>query len=308
MAITRLNDIIVPEVFSPYVREKANTTSRLVASGAVAMDGTLSSFLAGGGATFQVPSWKSIDGVIFNSDNDNPASVVTPGAVTSGLQIATRLKQNLHIGTSRFTNALAGSNPLESVAGEAANIYNANRQAHLVKVLDGLFGTGGALETESVGAATWSSDLLIDAEAKVEDFTDGTGLLIVKPAVFADMRKENLVSFRPLSEQQIVFPDYLGYAVIVDANLGDADAYMVKPGAIRMGVGSVFADTYEDEKAGNGGGVQYLRMLDEYMLHVEGVAWKGTAINPAAADLANVANWEAVYDMKHIGVKRIKLS
>jgi len=301
---TRLSDVIVPEVFSPYIKEMANTTSRLIASGAVVMDGALSAFLSGGGDSINVPGWKSKDGVIFNADNDDPTDMVTADKVTAGVQIAKRMNQNYHVGAGRFTTALAGSSPLASVASEAAMIYQANRQAHLLASLDGLF--AGPLNSEIISDTAWSSDLLVDAEGLFSDFTTGTGLIIASPAVFAAMRKENLISYRPLSDQIINFPDYLGYGVLVDASVDGA--YVMKPGAVKMGTGTVFADTYEAQQAGNGAGIEYLRMLDEYCLHVDGTSFIGSAVNPAAADLSNPANWASVYDLKHIGVKKIAIT
>ena len=305
---TRLSDVIVPEVFSPYIKEMANTTSRLIASGAVVMDGKLNAFLAGGGDSINVPGWKSKDGVIFNADNDDPTDIVTADKVTAGVQIAKRMNQNYHVGAGRFTAALAGSSPLASVASEASMIYQANRQAHLLASLNGLFAdVGGVLNSEVITHTAWSSDLLVDAEGLFGDFTTGTGLLVVGSKIFADMRKENLISYRPLSDQIINFPDYLGYGVLVDATLGDS-AYVMRGGAVKMGTGTVFADTYEAQQAGHGAGIEYLRMLDEYCLHVDGTSFIGSAVNPTAADLMDATNWDAVYDLKHIGVKKIKVN
>jgi len=90
---------------------------------------------------------------------------------------------------------------------------------------------------------------------------------------------------------------------LVDATVDGA--YVMKPGAIKMGTGTVFADTYEAQQAGNGAGIEYLRMLDEYCLHVDGTSFIGSAVNPTAAELSDPANWASVYAGKHIGVKKI---
>jgi len=53
--VTRLADLIVPEVYDPYVRLQTEEKSRLVRSGAVVSSSKLASLLAGGGSTFNAP-------------------------------------------------------------------------------------------------------------------------------------------------------------------------------------------------------------------------------------------------------------
>ena len=50
--VTEISDIIVPEVFSPYVQILTAEKSRLVQSGALVNDARLAEVLAGGGLTF----------------------------------------------------------------------------------------------------------------------------------------------------------------------------------------------------------------------------------------------------------------
>lgn len=309
MAITMLSDVIVPEVFSPYIQEQANVTSRLIASGAVAPSAILNDFLAGGGSSVNVPSWTNPAGVTFNSSNDNPASIVVPAGISAVNQIAMRMNQNWHVGSSTFTSALAGSNPLASVASQVAQIYNANRQNHLVAQLNGLFATGGALDSEVADGNVWSSDLLIQAESLFEDFTTGSGLLIVNSTTFAAMRAENLVTVIPLVDQGITVPTYLGYTVVVDNKIGAVAAYVCRPGSILIGSGTVGVTPYADEKGGNGGGIEYLALRDEYALHVGGTSFVGAGVvNPTAAQLSAPANWAAVSNLAHIGVKAITVT
>jgi hypothetical protein len=299
---TAFSNIIIPEVFSPYVTEQANVTSRLIASGAVAPSPLLNSFLAGAGSNVTIPSWINPAGVVFNQSNQDPNDMVDAAGVDAHAQITPRLAQNWHVGSSMFNTALAGSNPVESIATQVTSIFNANRQASLVAMLNGLFATGGALESEVVPGETWSSDLVIQAETLFDDFTTGSGLLIVTSEMFAQMRAENLIETVALSDQNIVMPTYLGYAVIVDNKIGtDVDGYLCRPGSILMGTGDV---------DGHGAGVEYLALRDEYALHVLGTSFVSTVepVNPSNATLELPASWAAVYPMEQIGVKAIKVS
>ena len=58
---TRVSDVIVPEIFTPYTQTLTEEKSRLVQSGLITRSEALDNLLAGGGITFQVPSWKDLD-------------------------------------------------------------------------------------------------------------------------------------------------------------------------------------------------------------------------------------------------------
>ena len=58
---TRVSDIIVPEVFTPYTQNMTEEKSRLVQSGLLARSEALDNLLAGGGLTFQMPSFRDLD-------------------------------------------------------------------------------------------------------------------------------------------------------------------------------------------------------------------------------------------------------
>ena len=46
--VTRIEDVVVPEIFTPYVQQLTEQKSRIIQSGAVTRDGTLDNALAGG--------------------------------------------------------------------------------------------------------------------------------------------------------------------------------------------------------------------------------------------------------------------
>ena len=58
---TRLADVVVPQIFTPYVQQRTAEKSRLILSGAVVIDPRFTSLLSGGGLTFNEPSFKDLD-------------------------------------------------------------------------------------------------------------------------------------------------------------------------------------------------------------------------------------------------------
>ena len=68
MAAVRIQDIVNPETFAGYVRQRTEEKWNLLQAGVVASDPFLDELLTGaasqngGGVTFQIPSWQPLDG------------------------------------------------------------------------------------------------------------------------------------------------------------------------------------------------------------------------------------------------------
>jgi len=79
--MTQITDVIVPEIFTPYSQQITEEKSRIVQSGALARDAFLDDKLAGGGLTFNVPSFKDLANDAERvSDEGAHMSYVTAGA------------------------------------------------------------------------------------------------------------------------------------------------------------------------------------------------------------------------------------
>ncbi len=316
MAVTKISDVVVPEVFTPYVLQEAEKTNNLILSGGVVVDPFLSAFLQGGGYTINVPSWEAIDGGTgtFENQSDDSTVVATANAVGSGTEIAVRCADVKTWGAANLASALAGSNPLTQVAAKVAGAINTNRQYKIIQMLKGFFGVSGALTATHLNAqptVPFSADLLIDTLAPWGDMAGDMVVLVVHSAIFRSMQKENLITFRPLSDQNIMFPTYMGtYAIVVDDTVpvasGVYTTYLLKPGAIKMGLGLGETVLWAEPLQANGAGVEYLIQRDQFTPHMTGMAWVGTPTagnaTPTPADMALPANWAQVYTSKHIPV------
>ena len=69
-----ISDIVVPNLFSPYVQVLTEEKSRLIQSGALGRSAALDAFLAGPGLTMSAPRWKDLD-----NDADSVARHKLPG-------------------------------------------------------------------------------------------------------------------------------------------------------------------------------------------------------------------------------------
>ena len=62
MAATRLANVIVPSIFTPYTIEQSAVRSNLLQSGLVSSNAALDQLASGGGSTFNLPFFKDLTG------------------------------------------------------------------------------------------------------------------------------------------------------------------------------------------------------------------------------------------------------
>src|SRR5690606_41649225 len=84
MAVTRLTDVIVPEVFTPYMMKLTKEKSAIFQSGILRDDPVLANFLCGGGRTANVPFWRDLANTQSNTATDDPSDVASPDNISAG--------------------------------------------------------------------------------------------------------------------------------------------------------------------------------------------------------------------------------
>lgn len=325
MALTQIADVVVPEVFAPYTAQMAKTKSALIASGSVAIDPSISGFLAGGGSTFNVPAWTAPDMEAEYQLPTDDGTEITPIKLGSESEIAVRLFGNDAYSTARLAAQLAGSNPQDALSGYIAGIVNGKRQTALLNQLNGLFATALAasetdIASESIAGqsatTTFSSDTFVDALAPFGDMLGDTYTIVCHSDVKRKMLKEGLIDFVSVGDQNLRMPLYLGMPVITDDRIGKVAGatdgfkyvtYVMGAGAVRFGTGSFGIALDMNELAGNGSGVETLIIRDEFSFHVNGTKWTGTPAGaaPIGSELATGGNWSKVLDNKLIPVARM---
>lgn len=332
---TRIADVIVPEIFTPYTQQLTEEKSRLIRSGAVVLDPFLSNFLAGGGLTIHAPSWKDLDNDADNVSSDDPAVTSTPNKTAALQEIAVRLSRNNSWKTADLTEALAGSDPAGSIANRVADYWARRLQAVFVATMRGIFAdndaaptvtehTAGDLTFNAAGATfadgvtNFSAENYINAKVTMGDSMDQLSLMMVHSIVYARMQKNNMIDFVPDSNQQIMIPRFLDADIVVDDGMpfsgGVFESWLFGPGAVRLGTGApkVPTETDRSPSEGNGGGTETLYNRVEWAMHPKGHRYDGSAPNggPSNAsttnNLANAASWRRVFtERKQIKIARL---
>lgn len=340
---TLVSNVIVPEIFTPYVQQLTEEKSRMIASGAVTRDALLDQELAGGGLTFHVPSFKDLDNDADNVSTDVADDAYTAGSANSApkktgavSEIAVRLSRNNSWSSSDLTAALAGKDPMASIADRVAYYWARRHQAAFVATMKGIFADNDAAPggTEHVqydltndisgsgfvdGVTNFSAEAFLDAAVTMGDSMEELGLVMVHSIVYNRMQKNNLIDFIPDANGVVNIPTFLGRAVIVDDGMpvsgGVYDTWLFGAGAIRMGLGAPKVPTEVERKpnAGNGGGQEILFNRTELCLHPVGHKFIGTS-NAGGPDnsassgmLANAGTWQRVFpERKQIKIARLK--
>lgn len=340
--ITQISDLVVPEIFTPYVQQLTEEKSRIVSSGAAVRDPLLDEQLAGGGLTFNIPSFKDLDDDADNVSSDEADDRITGGSNNSSpkktgtaQETAVRLSRNQSWSSADLAAALIGPDPMDSIAQRVATYWARRQQAAFIATVTGIFADNDAVPggTEHVqgdltndisgagytaGVTDFSAPAFIDAAVTMGDSMGDLSMVAVHSIVYARMQKNNLIDYIPDATGQVQIPTFLGRTVIVDDNItssaGVFHTWLFGAGAIRMGMGSpkVPTETKRDPDAGNGGGSEILYNRVEWSMHPAGHRYIGTAPNggPSNAattnNLANAGSWIRAYtERKQIKMARL---
>jgi hypothetical protein len=340
--ITQISDVVVPEIFTPYSQQLTETKSRLIASGAIVRDAQLDAMLAGGGLTFNVPSWRDLDDDAERVSTDSVPAEYTNGVadpdpqkIESDTELAVRLSRNQSWATADLASTLAGADPASAIAARVGAYWTRRLQAAFIATMTGVFADNDAAPSGSehvqgdmtndisgasysAGVTDFSAEAFLDAGLTLGDSQDGLGLVMVHSVVYNRMQKNNLIDFIPDSNGQVTIPTFLGKQVIIDDNVPHSgniyQTWIFGAGAVRLGMGSpeVPTEIHRLPGAGNGGGAETLYNRVEWMIHPVGHKYAGTPPNggPSNAstsnNLANAASWQRVFsDRKMIKIARL---
>ena len=313
----RISDIIVPEIFTPYVQTLTTQKSRLIASGAMVADQRLSEMLMGGGLTFNMPFFKDLDSDTENVSSDDPATKSSPNKITAGQEVQVRLSRNNSWSTMDLASALAGADPMEAIAQRVAAYWTRRLQAAFVATMNGVFADNDAAPTGTehvagdlthdikgtaftLGVTNFTAEAFVDTCLTMGDSMEDLSLTCVHSIVYGRMQKNNLIDFIPDSEGRVNIPTFLGRQVVVDDGLpspssGVYETWLFGSGAVAFGQASpaVPTETFRTPDAGNGGGQDTLFNRVEWCIHPKGHAYVGTPANGGPSNAATANNLAA---------------
>lgn len=326
--VTRLSDVIVPSVFTPYKSQLTTQLSALIASGAVQVDAQLNALLAGEGVTFNSPSFKDLDDDAENISSDDPTVHSSPNKIGTAQEVQVRLSRNNSWSSMDLAADILGADPMEAIARRVAAYWTRRLQGAFIATMKGVFASnatapaGGSTHTLNdmtrdisgteyvAGTTSFSAEAFIDAGLTMGDQAEGLGLALMHSIVYARAQKNNLIDFIPDANGQVNIPTFLGRRVVVDDAMPNAggvfETWLLAPGAVRLGTGApkVPTETERTPSSGNGGGQETLYDRVEWLLHPAGYAYVGTPPNGGPSNAATTNNLAAATSWKRVFTER----
>lgn len=331
---TRISDIIVPEIFTPYAQILTEEKSRLIQSGAVVRDERFDALLAGGGVTFNAPSFKDLANDAENISTDDPSTHSTPKKIGTLKEIQVRLSRNNSWSSMDLAATLAGADPMEAIANRVADYWTRRLQAVFVATVSGVFAQNATATpanatqddmthdvsglSYSAGVTNFTTEAFIDTCLTMGDSMEDLTMVMMHSVVYGRAQKNNLIDFIPDARGEVQIPTFLGRQVIVDDGLpfsnGVFQTWLFGAGALAFGRGSPPVGTEVERKpsAGNGGGQEVMHNRVEWLLHPKGHQYVGTPADGGPSNAATTNNlahedsWKRAFpERKQIKIARL---
>lgn len=316
----------IPQLFLEYQQEEIKDRNSLVTSGLMVTNAAIQAEFSKGGKTIDLPFFGDLSG---DSEILSDTAGLNPATLTGDVQTGVRNMRGRAWKASDLAGELSGSDPMQATARRTGQYWVRDMQKTMISVLQGMFGTGGPLSSShAVGGTSTqlTQGAMVDGIAKLGDAgNELTGILMRSPVYYALMKMDLIQPASTtsqldtrLSAQRLELGTYLGRPVFVDdtlpydagAGTGGADVhhtYFFGPGAFAYATAPAKnpLETDRDKLMG----VDYLINRTHYLVHPNGISWRGNAAGnaPTNAELATGSNWDKVFtDNRNIRITRLR--
>jgi len=308
MPATKIADIIIPEVFNPYVIQETTRLDAFVQAGIVLNDPALDALAGTGGNLINMPFFDDLTG---DSEELSDAAALAVNAITTGQDAARLHMRGKAWGVNDLAKALSGTDPMAIIGSKVAKFWAGERAKILFNSLAGIE-TTAVDNVHDISAllgplAVISGTTTLDAKQKMGDNASKLTGIAMHSAVYTKLQKDNLIVYIQTSDANIQIPTYLGYRVIIDdscpAAAGTYTTYLFGEGAFGLGNGGapVPTETDRDSLAGE----DILINRQHFLLHPRGIKWTEAGVvgaTPTFLEIATAANWSKVYDTKNVRI------
>jgi hypothetical protein len=323
MAATKISNVVVPDVFNPYVVEKTAELANFYMGGIISNDAQLNALASQGGKLINMPFWKDLSG---DDEVLSDSGALTVNAVTSGKDVAALLMRGKAWGVNDLATALSGDRDIMGKVGTlVADYWARSYQKVLVSSLDGVVAdniaansgdmvVNVALET-TVGAVKFDGDLFVDGQAT---FGDALGLIsgiAMHSDTYNYLNKTDNISFEKESMGALEITTYRGLRVIVDDKLPKVagttsgfkyTTYLFGNGAFGLGIGNAPVPTETDRDSLAGEDILITR--SHFVMHPRGIAFSNGSVagaSPTNAELKLATNWNRVYERRNVRIAAV---
>ena len=329
---TLRSDLIIPEIFTPYVIEQTTQRDAFLSSGVVQPMAELNA--TEGGDYINVPFFKANLTGDFEVLTDS--SSLTPGKITADKQVGVVLHRGRAFESRDLAALAAGADPMAAIGAKVAEYIANQRQKDLIKCLEGVFGgltsnTGAAfidLSFDKSGMTALGPRQCAKARALLGDQGDKLTAVAMHSAIYYDLVERKAIDYVTNAEargggtvtatpdpvfagsiggayENPTVPTYMGLRVIVSDDLAPTSTnypvYFFTAGAIGSGEQMGLRTEVDRDILAKSDAMS----IDlHYCFHPIGAKYTTGTVNPTQAQLATITNWSKVYELKNIGIVR----
>ena len=331
---TLRSDIIIPEVFTPYVLEATTQRDAFLASGVVQPMAELNAS-EDGGDHVQIPFYKANLSGDFERLTDS--SSLTPGKIEADKQVGVVLHRGRAFESRHLAAMAAGSDPMAAIGNKIADYIANQRQKDLLSCLAGVFGAVGDTSSASFAGLAVDGETgdtptqltarqIVEAQSLLGDQGEKLAAIVVHPKVYYDLKERRALDMIYDNAGQpdtaaaqgslanafgnVAVPTFMGMRVIVSADVQTAGSgasteyasYLFQQGAIGSGEQMALRTEVDRDVLAKSDAMA----IDlHYVYHPIGSKFSTSVSNPTRAQLETVGNWTKVYETNNIGIVRI---
>jgi len=344
---TLRSDVIIPEIFTPYLIEATTVRNSFLTSGVVAPLDVLN--VTEGGDKVTVPNWKA--DLSGDAERLTDTTSLTPGKITADKQIGVVLHRGRAWESRDLARLAAGSDPMGAIGAKVADYISNQQQKDMIATLSGVFGALGSSNSTAAFAAlsvdaSGSGETVLGprqiaaAEAILLEDAERLGAIVMHPLVYADLKERKAIDFVSASDARVTASTIAAGSITgLNAFGGSVAAAYTASMQVPYYMGMRVIRSKDVPTSGTGSSTKYacyvmasgavgtgeqasLRSeVDRDILaksdamsvdwhnvyHPLGARYVGSA-NPTTADLATAANWEKVFSTENIGIVRITVT
>ena len=339
---TLRSDIIIPEIFTPYVIEQTTFRDAFLASGVVQPMAELNA--TEGGDYVNIPFWKANLTGDFEVLTDSTSLI--PGKITADKQVGVILHRGRAFESRDLAALAAGADPMAAIGAKVADYVANQRQKDLLACLAGVFGPIGSSNSSASfagltidgggsGETVLSPSHIARARALLGDQGDKISAICMHSAVYYDLVERKAIDYVTNTEARLTttasgastinavggsiaeayasdasVPFYMGMRVIISDDVQESGTspnkkfatYFFTQGAIASGEQMAMQTETDRDILAKSDAMS----IDlHYCYHPIGSRYVTTAgANPNRTVLATMANWTKVYETKNIGIVR----
>ena len=159
MAITKIADVIVPELFNRYVINRTMELSAFFQSGIVVNSPEFDALASEAARTHNMPFFEDLQG---ESEPTLEDVEMTPAKIGSNKDVSTTILRQKMWAATNLSAALAGADPMKAIGDLVAQYWARDMQKELIAILAGVFGTTTADPSGTPKAETRMADHILD--------------------------------------------------------------------------------------------------------------------------------------------------